>query len=55
MIKIMYQHRSYGSWECIGSYVDLREATKDLDRYKRSPLGETGKLKLIVDDNEIEG
>lgn len=35
MIKIMYQHRSFGGWECIGSYIDLKQATKDLDNYKR--------------------
>lgn len=51
MIKIMYQHRNYGSWECIGSYIDLRQATKDLEQYKRGVLGETGILRLVEDDN----
>ena len=46
MIRIMYQHRNVGGWECIGSYTSLEEATKDLDRYKRGTLGETGILKL---------
>ena len=52
MIRIMYQHNNYGGWECIGSYRDLREATTDLDRYKRSPLGETGRLKMVVVEYE---
>lgn len=51
MIKIMYQHRNCGKEECIGSYIDLKEATKDLDKYKRGVLGETGKLRLVADDN----
>lgn len=46
MIRIMYQHRNYGKWECIGSYTDRREATADLEKYKRGVLGETGRLKL---------
>lgn len=50
MIKIMYQHRSFGGWECIGSYIDLKQATKDLDNYKRGVLGETGILRLVEDD-----
>lgn len=51
MLRIMYKHRNYGGWECIGSYDDLREATKDLNRYKIGILGETGTLKLV---NESE-
>lgn len=54
MIRIMYQHNNYGEWECIGSYLDLREATTDLDRYKRSTLGETGRLKMVVVDGYKE-
>ena len=51
MIKIMYQHRSCGGWECIGSYIDLKQATKDFEKYKRGVLGETGILKLKVSDD----
>lgn len=52
MIRILYNHRNYGKWECIGSYDDLREATSDLEKYKRGVLGETGNLKLVTDEKE---
>lgn len=48
----MYRHRSYGGWECIGTYSNLQEAAVALEEYKRSSLGETGKLKLYTDDIE---
>lgn len=47
MIRIMYQHRNYGEWECIGSYDSLEQATNDFEKYKRGVLGETGILKLV--------
>lgn len=49
MIRIMYQHRNYGTWECIGSYDSLKQATKDLEKYKHGVLNETGMLKLVND------
>ena len=52
VIRILYRHRNYGKWECIGSYDDLRQATSDLDKYKRGTLGETGDLKLVTDEKE---
>ena len=52
VIRILYRHRNYGEWECIGSYDDLRQATSDLDEYKRGTLGETGDLKLVTDEKE---
>lgn len=49
VIRILYRHRNYGKWECIGSYDDLRQATSDLDKYKRGTLGEAGDLKLVTE------
>ena len=53
MIRILYHHRNYGEWECIGSYGDLRQATSDLEKYKRGTLGETGELKLVTNEKEF--
>ena len=54
MIKIIWKHRNHGDWECIGSYDDLRDATKDFVKYRRGVLNETGVLKLITDECELQ-